>query len=126
MTLARPPNATTTGSPPGCAPCWPPETWANTTGLPASIIVSTTLKDLAAAAGNALTGGGTILPMSDVVRLARHAHHYLAIFDQGKAVALYHRKRLASPGRESSCTPRSVAAQPRAATSKATTVKSTT
>jgi len=36
--------------------------------------------------------------MSDVIRLARHAHHYLAIFDQGKAIGLYHTKRLASPG----------------------------
>jgi hypothetical protein len=67
-------------------------------GLPASIIVTTTLADLEAAAGKGLTGGGTILPMSDVIRLARHAHHYLAIFDKGKAVALYHTKRLASPG----------------------------
>ncbi|OBB95214.1 HNH endonuclease signature motif containing protein [Mycobacterium sp. 852002-40037_SCH5390672] len=66
-------------------------------GLPASIIVTTTLKELAAAAGKGLTGGGTILPMSDVIRLSRHAHHYLAIFDKGKALALYHTKRLASP-----------------------------
>ncbi|KLO33313.1 HNH endonuclease signature motif containing protein [Mycobacterium haemophilum] len=66
-------------------------------GLPATIIVSTTLKELESAAGKALTGGGTILPMSDVIRLARHAHHYLAIFDKGKALALYHAKRLASP-----------------------------
>ncbi|EUA15623.1 hypothetical protein I546_0704 [Mycobacterium kansasii 732] len=95
-------------------------------GLPASIIVSTTLKDLESAAGAALTGGGTIVPMSDVIRLARHAHHYLAVFDQGKALALYHTKRLASPGSESCCTPRNVAAPPQAATSKATTVKSTT
>jgi hypothetical protein len=36
--------------------------------------------------------------MSDVIRLARHAHHYLAIFDRGKAIGLYHTKRLASPG----------------------------
>ena len=67
-------------------------------GLPASIIVSTTLAELEAAAGRGLTGGGTILPMSDVIRLARHARHYLAIFDKGKALALYHTKRLASPG----------------------------
>ena len=67
-------------------------------GLPASIIVTTTLKELEAAAGTGLTGGGTLLPMSDVIRLARHAHHYLAIFDNGKALALYHTKRLASPG----------------------------
>ncbi len=67
-------------------------------GLPATIIVSTTLRDLESAAGKALTGGGTLLPMSDVIRLARHANHYLAIFDKGKAIGLYHTKRLASPG----------------------------
>ena len=39
-----------------------------------------------------------MLPMSDVIRLARHAHHYLAVFDNGKPLALYHTKRLASPG----------------------------
>ncbi|CAM3371133.1 HNH endonuclease signature motif containing protein [Mycobacterium colombiense] len=67
-------------------------------GLPASIVVTTTLQELESAAGRGLTGGGTILPMSDVIRLARHARHYLAIFDKGKALALYHTKRLASPG----------------------------
>src|ERR1700727_75386 len=67
-------------------------------GLPAAIVVTTTLAELQAATGRGLTGGGTILPMSDVIRMARHAHHYLAIFDKGKAVALYHTKRLASPG----------------------------
>ncbi|HYY02088.1 MAG TPA: DUF222 domain-containing protein, partial [Mycobacterium sp.] len=66
-------------------------------GLPASIVVTTTLQDLEAGAGTALTGGGTLLPMSEVIRLGSHAHHYLAIFDQGKALALYHTKRLASP-----------------------------
>jgi hypothetical protein len=67
-------------------------------GLPATIIVSTTLRELESAAGRGLTGGATLLPMSDVIRLARHAHHYLAIFDRGRAIGLYHRKRLASPG----------------------------
>jgi Domain of unknown function (DUF222) len=66
-------------------------------GLPTSIIVSTTLQELEAGAGKALTGGGTLLPMSDVIRLGSHAHHYLAIFDKGKALALYHTRRLASP-----------------------------
>ena len=66
-------------------------------GLPVSIVVSTTLKDLEAATGKALTGGGTLAPMSDVIRWASHAHHYLAIFDHGKPLALYHTKRLASP-----------------------------
>ena len=67
-------------------------------GLPATIIVSTTLKELESASGTAITGGGTRLPMSDVIRMARHAHHYLAIFDNAKALALYHTRRLASPG----------------------------
>jgi hypothetical protein len=66
-------------------------------GLPASIIVTTNLKDLEAGAGQGLTGGGSLLPMSDVIRVASHAHHYLAIFDKGKTLALYHTKRLASP-----------------------------
>jgi Domain of unknown function (DUF222) len=66
-------------------------------GLPVSIIVTTTLKDLQAAAGRGRTGGGTLLPMSNVIRLASHANHYLAIFEGGKALALHHTKRLASP-----------------------------
>ncbi|MGD1282376.1 HNH endonuclease signature motif containing protein [Mycobacterium seoulense] len=66
-------------------------------GLPVSIVVTTTLTDLEAAAGKALTAGGTLVPMSDVIRWAGHAHHYLAIFDQGKSLALWHTKRLASP-----------------------------
>jgi hypothetical protein len=67
-------------------------------GLPATIVVTTTLRELEANTGRGLTGGGTLLPMSDVIRLASHAHHYLCIFDKGKALALYHTKRLASPG----------------------------
>lgn len=67
-------------------------------GLPASIVVTTTLSELEVAAGRGLTGGGTILPISDVIRLARHAYHYLAVFDKSKPLALYHTKRLASPG----------------------------
>lgn len=67
-------------------------------GMPASIIVTTTLESLESAVGKGLTGGGTVPPMSDVIRLARHAHHYLAIFDKGKPLAVYHTRRLASPG----------------------------
>jgi hypothetical protein len=66
-------------------------------GLPVSIVVTTTLTELEAAAGKALTAGGTLVPMTDVIRWAGHAHHYLAIFDQSTALALYHTKRLASP-----------------------------
>ena len=66
-------------------------------GLPATIIITTTLAELEAAAECALTGGGTLLPMSDVIRLARHAHHSLTVFDKGTTLALHHTKRLASP-----------------------------
>lgn len=66
-------------------------------GLPVSIVVTTTLKDLTTAAGRGRTGGGSRLPMSDLIRMASHAHHYLALFDGRKPLALYHTKRLASP-----------------------------
>jgi len=66
-------------------------------GLPTTIVVTTSLKELAAGAGRGLTAGGSTLPMSDLVRMAAHAHHYLAIFENGKPLALYHAKRLASP-----------------------------
>ena len=46
-------------------------------GLPCTIIVSTTLQDPQSAAGVALTAGGSLLPMRDVIRLASQSHHYL-------------------------------------------------
>lgn len=67
-------------------------------GLPATIIVSAALAELESGTGKAHTGGGTWLPIRDVLRLAGHAHHYLRIFDRAKEVALFHTKRLASPG----------------------------
>jgi Domain of unknown function (DUF222) len=69
-------------------------------GLPATIIVSTTLQDLESASGHAVTGGGTLLPMRDVIRLASHAHHYLTVFDEHTREALYlgRTRRCASPG----------------------------
>lgn len=69
-------------------------------GLPASIIVSTTLKELESASGMALTAGGTMLPMSDVIRLASQAHHYLVVYDGHGELPLYvgRAKRFATPG----------------------------
>ncbi len=67
-------------------------------GLPAAIVASATLAELEAGVGHGLTAGGSLLPMGDVIRMARHAHHYLAIFHNGKAIGLCHTKRLASPG----------------------------
>ncbi|BCQ09172.1 putative protein [Mycobacterium heckeshornense] len=68
-------------------------------GLPVTVIVSTTLTELTAGAGHALTGGGTLLPMRDLIRMASHAHHYLAVFDDHDNRPLYlgRTKRIASP-----------------------------
>jgi hypothetical protein len=51
-------------------------------GLPTSIIIRTTLQDLESRAGVGVTGGGTVMPIKDVIRLAGHANNYLAIFRQ--------------------------------------------
>ncbi|MGZ5363122.1 MAG: HNH endonuclease signature motif containing protein [Mycobacterium sp.] len=69
-------------------------------GLPASIIVSTTLQDLESGVGQGITGGGSLMPMRDVIRMASHAHHYLVIYDKHTREPLYlgHTKRFASPG----------------------------
>lgn len=58
-------------------------------GLPVTVIVSTTLQELSAAAGRAVTGGGTVLPMRDLIRMASHAYHYLAVFDEHENRPLY-------------------------------------
>ncbi|MDG5483555.1 HNH endonuclease signature motif containing protein [Mycolicibacterium gadium] len=68
-------------------------------GLPTSIIIRTTLQDLESRAGIGVTGGGTVVPIRDVIRLAAHANHYLAVFDKatGSALDLFRAKRTASP-----------------------------
>jgi hypothetical protein len=58
-------------------------------GLPVTIIATTTLEQLATAAGYAVTGAGTQLPMRDLIRLAAHSHHYLCVFDEHTEKALY-------------------------------------
>ncbi len=69
-------------------------------GLPATIIVSTTLKELESGCGQAVTAGGTLLPMSDVIRMASHAFHYLTVFDRHTEIPLYlgRTRRTASAG----------------------------
>jgi hypothetical protein len=68
-------------------------------GLPVTVIVSATLKELTSGTGRAVTGGGTLLPMRDVIRMASHAYHYLAVFDEHSSRALYlgRSRRVASP-----------------------------
>ena len=58
-------------------------------GLPVTVIVSTTLQELTAGAGQAVTGGGPLLPMRDLIRMASHAYHYLAVFDEHENRPLY-------------------------------------
>ena len=69
-------------------------------GLPATIIVTATLQDLQSGAGVAATGGGSLLPMRDVIRLASQSHHYLVIYDKHTREELYcgRAKRFATPG----------------------------
>ena len=68
-------------------------------GLPVSIIIRTTLQDLESRAGVGKTGGGTVMPIADVIKMAGHANHYLAVFDgaTGSALDLFRAKRIASP-----------------------------
>jgi len=67
-------------------------------GLPVTVIVSATLQQLQDKTGHAVTAGGTLLPIPDVIRMARHAYHYLALFDgaTGRALWLGRTKRIAS------------------------------
>jgi len=67
-------------------------------GLPVTVIVSTTLQDLQDQTGVGTTGGGTLLPMSDLIRMASHSYHYLTIFDKatGRALWLGRTKRIAN------------------------------
>ncbi|OBB25034.1 HNH endonuclease [Mycolicibacterium elephantis] len=67
-------------------------------GLPVTAIVTMTLQQLEAAAGIAMTGGGSTVPMETAIRMAAHAHHYLYIYDAGcgRPLFLGRSKRLAS------------------------------
>jgi hypothetical protein len=58
-------------------------------GLPVTVIVTATIEQLQTAAGIAVTGGTTLLPMRDVIRMASHAHHYLCIYDKHTQRPLY-------------------------------------
>jgi Domain of unknown function (DUF222) len=62
--------------------------------------VSTTLKELESGTGHAVTAGGTLLPMSAVIRLASMSYHYPTVFDDHTGLPLYlgRAKRIATPG----------------------------
>ncbi|WNG89141.1 HNH endonuclease signature motif containing protein [Mycobacterium sp. ITM-2016-00317] len=67
-------------------------------GLPVSVIIRTTLQDLESRAGVGTTGGGTVMPIAEVIRMAGHANHYLAVFDRatGSALDLFRARRTAT------------------------------
>ncbi|OMC32591.1 hypothetical protein A5740_12660 [Mycobacterium sp. GA-1841] len=67
-------------------------------GLPVTVVVSTTLAELEAGAGIAVTGSGILMPMSDLIRLASHSYHYLVVYRHHTAEPLYmaRSKRLAT------------------------------
>ncbi|ORV83272.1 HNH endonuclease signature motif containing protein [Mycolicibacterium iranicum] len=82
-------------------------------GLPVTVIVSTTLQDLEKGAGVAVTGGGTLLPIRDLIAMAANAFHYLYVYDKHTEQSLYlgRAKRLANAaqrlvlhGKERGCT----------------------
>ncbi|BBY35162.1 hypothetical protein MMIN_32230 [Mycolicibacter minnesotensis] len=69
-------------------------------GIPVTVIVTTKLADLDQAAramadpgvpmpGPARTGGGSRLPMRDLIRMAANSIHYLAVFDNHSERPLY-------------------------------------
>ncbi|MGB7234375.1 MAG: DUF222 domain-containing protein, partial [Rhodococcus sp. (in: high G+C Gram-positive bacteria)] len=66
-------------------------------GLPVTAIITMTAKELETASGHAVTGTGSLVTIRDAIRMASHAHHYLAIFDDdGRALYLGRSKRIAS------------------------------
>jgi hypothetical protein len=68
-------------------------------GLPVTIVASAALEDLQAKTGVARTAGGSVLPITDVLRMAAHAYNYLLVFDKAKRCELYRGRstRLATP-----------------------------
>lgn len=68
-------------------------------GLPVTIVATATVEDLCTGAGVAHTAAGTRLPISDLIRLASHAWHYLCVYRKHDRRPLYlgRTKRIASP-----------------------------
>jgi hypothetical protein len=68
-------------------------------GLPVTIVATAALEDLQNKTGLAHTATGTVLPITDVLRMAAHAYNYLLVFDTAKRCELYRGRdtRLATP-----------------------------
>jgi hypothetical protein len=76
-------------------------------GHPVTVVVTTTLAELtnAADAAPAITGGGSRLPIRDLIAMASKSIHYLAVFDAHTKRPLYlgRQKRIASADQRLIC-----------------------
>ena len=74
-------------------------------GHPVSVVVTTTLAELENAAGSARTGGGSRLPMRDLIAMAGKSTHYLAVFEDHTERPLYlgRAKRIATADQRLIC-----------------------
>jgi len=85
-------------------------------GHPVTVVITTTLAELDQAARAAVdasvpmpaparTGGGSLLPMRDLIRMAANAIHYLAVFDDHTERPLYlgRQRRIASADQRLIC-----------------------
>ena len=97
-------------------------------GPPVTVIISASLQDLQAKTGVGITAAGTVVPMSEVIRLAGHAYHYLSVFDEttGRRLWLGRSKRIASADQRVVLHERDRGCTFRAAPCPATAARSTT
>ncbi|MGD9618676.1 MAG: HNH endonuclease signature motif containing protein [Mycolicibacterium sp.] len=67
-------------------------------GLPVTVIATASIQDLQTKTGHAITAAGTRLPITELIRMATHAYHYLTLFDgtTGRPLWLGRTKRVAS------------------------------
>jgi hypothetical protein len=95
--------------------------------LTTTVIVSATLDDIQNQTGHAVTAGGT-LGCPDVIRMAIHAYHYLALSDgvTGQALWLGRTKRIASGDQRIMLHAKDRGCDAPAATPRATAAKSAT
>jgi hypothetical protein len=90
------------------------QTLGTLNGLPTTVVVTTTLQELMRGAGYAVTGGGSRLPMRDLIAMAaRGAYHYLEVFEDHTGEILHFGRakrcatgaqKLALFGRDRGCT----------------------
>ena len=68
-------------------------------GLPVAVVLGATVAEMAAATGQAVTAGGSRVPMRDVIRMASHAWWCLTVFDDvsGQPLHFGRTRRCATP-----------------------------